>query len=140
MPRTARSTPAGFAFHVLNRGNHRAQVFPHDGDYQAFVDLLAKAAARFPIPILAFWTADNLPPVPRLPIGSAIVEVTTQPHTGCHKFKARLGADAIEFVNSPLGKQLHLRGLNAKVAQPGTLRAGDRVRKIWVGNEKPRSR
>jgi hypothetical protein len=27
---------------------------------------------------------------------------------------------AMEFVNSPVGRQLHLRGVNAKVVQPGS--------------------
>lgn len=72
----------------------------------------------------------NLPPGTRLTIGSAVIEVTAIPHTGCHKFKARFGADAVKFVNSPEGKQLHLRGINAKVVQPGIVRVGDRVKKL----------
>ena len=40
------------------------------------------------------------------------------------------GVDAVKFVNSPAGKQLHLRGINAKVVQPGVIRAGDRVTKL----------
>jgi MOSC domain-containing protein YiiM len=63
-------------------------------------------------------------------MGSAIVEVTEQPHTGCGKFVARFGVDAMKFVNSSLGRQLRLRGLNARVVQPGTIRVGDAVRKM----------
>lgn len=73
---------------------------------------------------------ENLPPGTRLAIGSALIEVTAQPHTGCKKFVARFGLDAMKFVNSPLGKQLHLRGINAKVVQPGTIRTGDVAKKI----------
>jgi hypothetical protein len=73
---------------------------------------------------------ENLPPGTRLAIGSAIVEVTAQPHTGCQKFVSRFGLDAMKFVNSPVGKQLHLRGINARVVQPGTIRAGDAVKKV----------
>ena len=62
--------------------------------------------------------------------GSAVIEVTDQPHTGCKKFEARFGLDALKFVNSPLGRQLQLRGVNAKVAQPGVIRVGDFVKKI----------
>jgi MOSC domain-containing protein YiiM len=40
--------------------------------------------------------------------------------------------DALKFVNSPLGKQLHLRGINAKVLQSGVVRVGDVVKKIPV--------
>ncbi len=75
-------------------------------------------------------SAESLPPGTRLAAGSAVIEVTPPPHTGCKKFAARFGADAMKFVNSPLGKQLHLRGINAKVVQPGTIRVGDIVRKI----------
>jgi len=75
-------------------------------------------------------SADNMPPGTRLALGSAVVEVTDQPHTGCHKFVARFGADAMKFVNSPVGKQLRLRGLNAKVVQPGVIRVGDGVKKM----------
>jgi hypothetical protein len=73
---------------------------------------------------------ENLPPGTRLAIGSAVIEVTPQPHTGCKKFVARFGLDAMKFVNSPIGKQLCLRGINAKVVQPGVIRVGDEVRKV----------
>jgi len=73
---------------------------------------------------------ENLPAGTRLSLGSAVIEVTDQPHTGCHKFVARFGLDAMRFVNSPAGKRLRLRGLNARVVQPGVIRAGDVVRKL----------
>ncbi len=73
---------------------------------------------------------ENLPPKSKISIGSAIVEVTEIPHTGCKKFVARFGLDAMKFVNSKVGKQLHLRGINAKVIESGTIRVGDSVRKI----------
>lgn len=71
----------------------------------------------------------NLPAGTRLALGSAVIEVTDQPHTGCKKFVARFGLDAMKFVNSPEGRRLRLRGLNAKVIRPGVIRAGDVVRK-----------
>jgi hypothetical protein len=73
---------------------------------------------------------ENLPPGTRLALGSAVIEVTDQPHTGCKKFEARFGLDALKLVNSPVGRQLQLRGLNAKVAQPGVIRVGDLVKKL----------
>jgi hypothetical protein len=72
----------------------------------------------------------NLPAGTRLAIGSAVIEVTEPPHTGCAKFTQRFGLDAFRFVNSPLGLELRLRGLNAKVVTPGTVRVGDEVRKV----------
>jgi hypothetical protein len=73
---------------------------------------------------------DNLPAGSRLMMGTAVIEVTAQPHSGCHKFMARFGSEALKFVNSPVGKQLRLRGLNAKVVQPGVIRVGDQVKKV----------
>lgn len=75
-------------------------------------------------------SADNLPAGTRLTIGSAVIEVSAEPHTGCKKFSSRFGVEAMRFVNSPEGKQLHLRGINAKVIQAGRIRVGDIVRKI----------
>lgn len=72
---------------------------------------------------------DNLPPGTRLAIGTAVIEVTAIPHTGCKKFTHRFGLDAVKFVNSPEGKRLHLRGINAKVVQGGKIRRGDKVDK-----------
>lgn len=73
---------------------------------------------------------ENLPAGTRLALGSAVIEVTDQPHTGCEKFVARFGKDALRFVNSPPGRRLRLRGLNARVVRPGAIRVGDVVRKI----------
>lgn len=72
----------------------------------------------------------NVPPGTRLAMGEAIVEITAQPHTGCIKFAARFGLDALKWVNSPEGRTLGLRGVNAKVIQPGRVRLGDVVRKL----------
>jgi MOSC domain-containing protein YiiM len=70
-----------------------------------------------------------LPPGTRLAIGSAVVEVSAKPHTGCAKFSQRFGVEAHKFVNSPQGRPLRLRGANARVVQAGTVQAGDMVRK-----------
>jgi MOSC domain-containing protein YiiM len=59
-----------------------------------------------------------------------VIEVTTEPHTGCQKFLARFGVDAVKFVNSDLGRRLHLRGVNARVVQPGVIRVGDAATKL----------
>jgi len=72
----------------------------------------------------------NLPPGTQLAVGSAVLEVTSKPHTGCAKFRRRFGPDALSFVNSDVGKALRLRGMNTKVVQAGTIRAGDAIRKL----------
>jgi hypothetical protein len=75
-------------------------------------------------------SAENLPAGTRLAIGDAVIEITDQPHTGCAKFAARFGNEALRFVNVGVGKQLRLRGLNAKVVTPGTIRRGDTITKL----------
>lgn len=72
----------------------------------------------------------NVPAGTRLAIGTAVIEVTNLPHLGCSKFVSRFGKEAMEFVNSEIGKQLHLRGINARVAVSGVIAKGDAVRKI----------
>lgn len=71
--------------------------------------------------------SDDLPVWSRLRIGEAVIEVTDQPHTGCAKFTQRFGLDAHRFVNSESGRALNLRGINARVVVPGSIRPGDRV-------------
>ena len=73
---------------------------------------------------------ENVPPGTRLELGSAVLEVTDEPHTGCKKFTARFGLDAMAFVNSPVGRALNLRGINARVVESGTARVGDAVTKL----------
>jgi hypothetical protein len=75
-------------------------------------------------------SAENLPAGTRLALGSAVIEISALPHTGCKKFVSRFGLDAMKFVNSALGKKLNLRGVNAKVLRGGVIRVGDIVRKI----------
>lgn len=75
-------------------------------------------------------SAANLPPGTRLAIGSAVIEVTDQPHTGCWKFRERFGLEALEWVNAQDKKQLNLRGINARVVQAGEIHVGAGVRKI----------
>ena len=72
----------------------------------------------------------NLPPGTRLHLGSAVVEVSATPHTGCRKFADRFGKDALVLVNSEYGRSLNLRGVNAKVVESGDIRTGDVVTKV----------
>jgi MOSC domain-containing protein len=71
----------------------------------------------------------NLPPGTRLTVGSAVIEISDKPHRGCKKFAARFGQDALLFVNSPVGRKLRLRGVNAKIVTSGTVRVGDGIHK-----------
>lgn len=72
----------------------------------------------------------NLPAGTRLAIGTAVIEVTAQPHTGCAQFSARFGAAARKFVNSDGGREVRARGINARVVTAGTITRGDRIRKL----------
>lgn len=72
----------------------------------------------------------NLPAGTELHLGGdsgAVVVVTEQPHTGCGKFIARYGKEAMVFVNSPEGRERRLRGLCARVLRPGPVSPGDDV-------------
>jgi MOSC domain-containing protein YiiM len=72
----------------------------------------------------------NLPPGSRVQIGSAVIEFSETPHTGCAKFSARFGNDALRFVNSEVGRELRLRGANCRVVMAGVVRPGDAIRKL----------
>ena len=102
--------------------------------------LVAQSRARWPLAGDQLYvdldlSEANVPPGTQLAIGTAIVEVTAMPHTGCKKFVARFGMDAVKFVNSVAGKQLHLRGINAKIIQSGTIRQGDTITKVSVAEK-----
>jgi MOSC domain-containing protein YiiM len=88
---------------------------PLAGD-QLFVDLDLSAA--------------NLPAGTRLQIGSAVIEVTDKPHTGCAKFTRRFGLALHRWINGHAGKQYRLRGICAKVVVPGTITTGDEIVKV----------
>lgn len=100
----------------------------------------ARAIALFAGPDKASWplagdqfyvdldlSGDVLPAGTRLQLGTAVIEVTDQPHRGCPKFKERFGADALRFVNSDTGVALNARGINARVVTGGVVRPGDTI-------------
>ena len=98
------------------------------------ISLIATEKARWPLAGDQLFVdldlgLENLPPGTRLEIGTAVFEVSAEPHTGCGKFVQRFGVDAMKFVNSPLGRSLCLRGINTRVVQNGVIRLGDSVRK-----------
>jgi hypothetical protein len=75
----------------------------------------------------------SLPAGTRLQVGSAVIEITALPHTGCGKFARRFGVEALKFVNSRVGRELNMRGRNARVVTAGTVRKGDTVRRLPSG-------
>lgn len=123
------------------RGGTRS---PADPDKQItimnarFIALIARRISRWALAGDQLYldldlSADNLPPGTRLELGSAILEVTAPPHTGCQKFVDRFGPDAARLANSDLGRKLNLRGIHARVVQAGTTRVGDLARKVKKG-------
>jgi hypothetical protein len=99
------------------------------------IALVAKDKDRWPLAgdqlyIDLDLSDENLPPGSQLTIGSAVIEITAEPHTGCRSFTARFGKEATRFVNSREGKRHRLRGANAKVIQPGKVRLGDTAHKL----------
>ncbi|MDE0454257.1 MAG: MOSC domain-containing protein [Gammaproteobacteria bacterium] len=99
------------------------------------ISLVARSRERWALAGDQFFvdldlSRENLPAGTRLAMGSAIIEVTAIPHTGCKKFTARFGLEAMKFVNSRRGKAHCLRGINAKVVQSGRVGVGDAIRKL----------
>ncbi|MBA4054374.1 MAG: MOSC domain-containing protein [Marivirga sp.] len=72
----------------------------------------------------------NLQPGQKLSIGSAVLEITSVPHTGCNHFKERFGIDSLKFISSKRGKELRLRGIYARVIKDGQIKVGDRLKKV----------
>lgn len=117
---------------LIDDGNYETQLAIMNS---RIIELLAQDKERWKLAgdqlfIDLNLTDENLPHGTKLQVGSAILEVTPQPHNGCKKFVERFGLDAMKFVNSPVGKKYHLRGIYAKVIQSGTIRQGDLVKKV----------
>ncbi len=97
--------------------------------------LIARSRERWPLAGDQLYvdldlSVDNLPAGSRLEVGDAVIEITPVPHTGCAKFSARFGTNALKFVNKSPGRELRLRGVNARVVTPGPVRAGDAIAKV----------
>lgn len=73
---------------------------------------------------------ENLPPGIRIQVGSAVVEISDVPHTGCLKFAGRFGKEALRFANVGVGRDNRFRGVNAFVVEPGSFRVGDKITKL----------
>lgn len=75
----------------------------------------------------------SLPAGTRLQFGDVIVEISALPHTGCAKFTGWFGADATKWVNSGVGRELRLRGVNARIVRGGVVRRGDTLQRSRRG-------
>ncbi len=99
------------------------------------IALIAKDEARWPLAgdnllVDLDLSEGNLPPGTRLSVGSALLEITDVPHKGCKKFAERFGVDATRFVNAREGLRLHLRGIYARIVEPGVVAVGDAVTRL----------
>ena len=59
MPRAARSVIDNGVYHVLNRGNARAEIFHKPGDFEAFVRVLGEGLTRQPVDLLSWCLMSN---------------------------------------------------------------------------------
>jgi uncharacterized protein YchJ len=114
----AQLTVMNARYSALIAGDEDPQAWAPAGD-QLYVDLDLSEA--------------NLPAGTRLAVGSAVIEIQAQPHTGCAQFTARFGAEAMQLANSERGRALRLRGANATVVEGGSVRTGDAIRKLERG-------
>ena len=100
------------------------------------IGLLAHTRERWPLAGDQLYvdfdlSAEHVPPGTRLTVGSAVIEVSAEPHTGCSKFRDWFGLDALRFISSPVGRELNLRGINAYVVTSGAVRVGDAISALF---------
>jgi MOSC domain-containing protein YiiM len=69
----------------------------------------------------------NLPAGSRLRAGTAMFEVTPEPHNGCRKFRERFGDAALGLVSRGDLRHLNLRGIYMRVVEDGAIAVGDPV-------------
>ena len=123
------------------RGNRRRPDGSADPEAQVTVMnsraalLVASTTERLPLAgdqvyVDLDLSVDNLPTGTVLDFGDAALEVTAAPHTGCAKFSARFGVDALRLTAMPEGRSLRLRGINTRVLRDGVIRVGDSVRVV----------
>ena len=131
----------------LTRGSSSRTGGPADPERQVTVmnaraaELVAGGTDRMPLAGDQIYvdldlSVGNLPAGSLLAVGQAVLQVRA-PHLGCAKFAGRFGAEAMRFVNSRLGRQLRLRGMNAQVVRPGLVRPGDAVTRRQIAATRP---
>lgn len=73
-------------------------------------------------------SVDALPVGARLRVGTALLEVSSKPHTGCRKFATRYGLEALAWVNAR--PERRLRGVNCRVVEGGVVMRGDVIERV----------
>ena len=125
----------------LRRGVERSEDDTADTNYQLtlmssrVVDAVAGSRDRWPLAGDQIYvdmqlSIEVLPIGTRLSVGSAVVEISPEPHTGCKKFVRRFGAGARRFINTGEGKPNRFRGVNAIVVVDGECAVGDQIARI----------
>lgn len=59
MPRTARASVGNICYHVINRGNGRAEVFRQESDYVRFAEMINEACERLPLRVVSWCLMPN---------------------------------------------------------------------------------
>ncbi len=59
MPRTARASVGNMCYHVINRGNGRAEIFHKDRDYLRFTEMIGEAVERLPMRVMSWCLMPN---------------------------------------------------------------------------------
>lgn len=97
----------------------------------AVADLIANGQSDELFGDQLFVTLDlskaNLPTGSRVKLGTAVLEVTPQPHNGCSKFMARFGHGALELVSTKALRHRNLRGVYMTVVEDGEAAVGDDI-------------
>ncbi|MGE5224209.1 MAG: MOSC domain-containing protein [Omnitrophica WOR_2 bacterium] len=132
-----RETPGRVLLNPIPDAPGDAKDDQEDGDTQLAImqrDVAELIANGQPLPLFGDnlfldldLSTENLPPGSRLRVGSAIFEVTPEPHNGCRKFRGRFGDNALRFVSKKELRHRNLRGIYMRVLEGGEVRPGDPV-------------
>ncbi len=68
---------------------------------------------------------EALPPGTRVRVGTALIEITALPHTGCEAFSERFGNEALRWINHKSRRSQRLRGIHGRIIEAGSVAVGD---------------
>ncbi len=99
------------------------------------IDVLTRDKSQWPLAgdqlfVDLDLSVNNLSPGTQLHIGTAVLEITAEPHRACSKFEQRFGKVARQYVNSAQGDMHRLRGVYAKIILTGEVSTGDVIHKL----------